>query len=167
VGSHKQTPEAWLLGKAIALAATAHGAQTDRAGEPYILHPLRVMLACTTPETRLAAVLHDVVEDTDTDVAGLAADFPPPIVEAVDALSRRDGEDYFAFIERARANPIARAVKLADLHDNYLNPSRLASLRPALRERYEKAHAMLSAELARCSDQPAPQNPPPSPTGDT
>lgn len=142
---HRHTPEAELLGKAIALAATAHGGQTDRAGEPYILHPIRVMLACSTLETRIAAVLHDVVEDTALTFSDLwRAGIPTNVVEAVEALSRREGEDYFAFVERARANPIARFVKMADLRDNYLNPERAASLRPELRERYEKAWRILT-----------------------
>ena len=52
------------LERAIAIAAMAHEGQVDKAGMPYILHPLRMMLSVDTPEACMAAVLHDVVEDT-------------------------------------------------------------------------------------------------------
>lgn len=114
------------LEKAIALAAAGHEGQADKAGAPYILHPLRVMLRVWTPEERMAAVLHDVVEDCGWTPDRLRLEgFPEAVVEAVDALSRRTGEDYEAFILRAAANPIARRVKLADLEDN-CDPSRIA-----------------------------------------
>jgi (p)ppGpp synthase/HD superfamily hydrolase len=139
----RDTPEAAMLAEAISLAALAHGGQTDKAGEPYLLHPLRVMLACKTLETRLAAVLHDTVEDTDITLEDIAARFPLAVVAAVDALTCREGETYFEYIGRARENPIAREVKMADLRDNYLNPERQATLRPDLRERYAKAMSLL------------------------
>jgi guanosine-3',5'-bis(diphosphate) 3'-pyrophosphohydrolase len=116
--------EAQLLSKAIALASTAHGSQRDKQGEPYILHPLRVMFSCQTPEERIAAVLHDIVEDTDITLEALAVDFPPAIVDAVDALTHRKGEKYLQYIERLAPNNIARAVKIADIRDNYFNPAR-------------------------------------------
>lgn len=144
MGKHRHTEEAALLGRAIAMAATAHGGQTDKAGEPYILHPLRVMLACSTLHERLAAVLHDVFEDTDMHPMALVTNqIPDEVFEALRALTHNDGEPYFEYVARAKANPIARAVKRADVWDNYLNPARAKSLRPELRERYEKAWAML------------------------
>lgn len=143
MGGHRDTPEAALLAEAISLAAMAHGGQTDKAGEPYILHPLRVMLACATLETRIAAVLHDAVEDTDLALSDLAR-FGDQVVGAVDALTHREGEAYFDYIARAKENPIACEVKRADLWDNYLNPERQATLRPELRDRYAKAWAMLT-----------------------
>jgi ribosomal protein S18 acetylase RimI-like enzyme len=108
-----------LLNDAIALAAQAHAGQVDKAGAPYILHPLRVMLAQETDEARIAAVLHDVVEDTGWTLAALAErGFPPAALAAVDALTRRAGESYDEFVVRAGADHIARRVKLADLCDN-------------------------------------------------
>ncbi len=111
------------LERAIALAATVHASQRDKAGAPYILHPLRVMLKMTTAEEQMAAVLHDVVEDCGVTPTMLAYEgFPPTVVEAIEALTKMtvDGveEPYTAFIERAAANPIARRVKLTDLEDN-------------------------------------------------
>ena len=107
------------LERAIAIAAVAHEGQVDKAGSPYVLHPLRMMLAVTTPEARIAAVLHDVVEDTPVTLEQLRAEgFPAAVIEAVEALTKREGEDYEAFIRRVAPNPIAREVKLADLRDN-------------------------------------------------
>ncbi len=107
------------LEAAIQLAVQAHTGQVDRFGAPYILHPLRVMLRLETETERMVAVLHDVVEDTPVTLEALqAAGYPPEVVEAVDHLSRREGETYEVFIERIRPHPLARRVKLADLEDN-------------------------------------------------
>lgn len=108
------------LEDAIALAVTAHRGQRDKAGRPYILHPLRLMMAVGPDEAvAMAAVLHDVVEDSDETLASLRErGFSEAVVRAVDHLTRREGETYEAFIERAAADPIARRVKRADLEDN-------------------------------------------------
>ena len=91
----------------------------DKHGQPYILHPLRVMLSVEGDAERIAAVLHDVVEATPLVPADLAErGYPEEIVQAVDALSKRAGESYMEYIERACANPIAVRVKMADLEDN-------------------------------------------------
>jgi len=74
------------LERAIAIAAAAHAGQVDKAGQPYILHPLRVMLRVATEHERIAAVLHDVVEDTDVTLHTLAAEgFAPEVIAAVEA----------------------------------------------------------------------------------
>ena len=114
------------LSDAIALAAKAHSTQTDKAGQPYILHPIRVMLRMKTDDARMAAVLHDVVEDTDVTLDDLRAQgYPEEVVAAVDAVSRREaeGETYDAFVERSAQNPLAVQVKLGDLADN-MSPER-------------------------------------------
>jgi (p)ppGpp synthase/HD superfamily hydrolase len=144
------------LERAISIAAEAHAGQRDKAGEPYILHPLRVMLAVKTPEEQMAAALHDVVEDTPLTVEQLRDfGFPDAVVDAVDALTRREGEDYFDFVRRAAANPVARPVKLADLRDN-LKLSRIPA--PSQRDhdriaRYRAALQMLG------EDEEAPESP--------
>lgn len=126
------------LERAIAIAALAHEGQVDKAGAPYVLHPLRVMLACQTPEARIAAVLHDVVEDTAITLEELEGEgFPAEVLEAVAALTKREGEDYEAFIRRVAPNPIAREVKLADLRDNS-DLSRIAEPTERDRERIKK-----------------------------
>ncbi|HEV2147954.1 MAG TPA: HD domain-containing protein [Longimicrobiaceae bacterium] len=107
------------LEDAIALAVEAHRGQKDRAGAPYILHPLRMMFRVETDAEKIVAVLHDVVEDTDWTLDDLRAEgFPEDVVTAVDHLTRREGEDYDEFVRRAAAHPVARRVKIADLEDN-------------------------------------------------
>jgi guanosine-3',5'-bis(diphosphate) 3'-pyrophosphohydrolase len=106
------------LDEAIMLATQAHAGQVDKGRQPYILHPLRVMLACKTEDERIAAVLHDTVEDTEVTSYQIMRQFGFVIEDAVGALTRRIDEAYPAFIERCAANPIARVVKLADIADN-------------------------------------------------
>lgn len=107
------------LERAIEIAARAHAGQVDKAGAPYILHPLRLMLTLQGAHERMAAVLHDVVEDTPLTFEDLQREgFPPAVVDAVRALTKLPGEGRIAAAHRAAANPIARAVKLADVGDN-------------------------------------------------
>jgi hypothetical protein len=108
------------LQRAIEIALDAHRGQVDKAGAMYILHPLRVMLSLPTEEERIAGILHDVVEDCP----GWSLDrlvgegFSSEIVDAINSVTKRAGEDYFAFIDRAAGNKIGRGVKIADLRDN-------------------------------------------------
>jgi len=114
--SSQATP---VIEEAIALAAQAHRGQVDKAGEPYVLHLLRVMLRMRRPEQRIIAVLHDLVEDTPYTCDSLRdMGYPESIVSGIDALTRRPTESYMEFVQRAGANDLARAVKLADLEDN-------------------------------------------------
>lgn len=107
------------LEDAIALAVQAHHGQRDKAGQPYILHPLRLMLKLETEEERTVAVLHDVVEDTPWTLERLRAlGYPEPVLRALEGLTRREDETYEAFIERLRPDALACRVKLADLEDN-------------------------------------------------
>jgi (p)ppGpp synthase/HD superfamily hydrolase len=123
------------LERAIGLAALAHEGQKDKGGAPYILHPLRVMLAMSSNDDRIVAVLHDVLEDTPLTPEGLRAEgFRAAIVEAIEGLTRRPNETYDNFILRVRANPISRRVKLADLADN----SNLSRLRDPSQEDHER-----------------------------
>jgi (p)ppGpp synthase/HD superfamily hydrolase len=136
------------LTAAINLATLAHAGQIDRAGQPYILHPLRVMLKTTTRQQQIVAVLHDILEDTETTIetlenAGIAAE----LIRSIVALTKTEGEDYPAYLQRVARDPVARTVKLADLEDN-LNVLRLDSISPSDAERldrYVKAHARLSS----------------------
>lgn len=109
-----------LLAKAVELAAIVHAGQVDKGGAPYILHPLRVMLSVTGEQAQIAAVLHDTVEDSKSGFSlnTIRSYFGDRITAAVDALTRREGESYDSYIDRAKADDIARAVKLADLKDN-------------------------------------------------
>ncbi|MGW9333613.1 HD domain-containing protein [Bosea sp. NPDC055594] len=126
------------LERAIEIAAAAHAGQTDKAGAPYISHPLRVALGfirAGDEERAIIAVLHDVIEDSDLTAGDLRREgFSQAIVDAVEALTRPDGEPYCDFILRAAANELARPVKVADLKDN-LNRTRLAMLPADKREK--------------------------------
>ncbi|AWY38563.1 HD domain-containing protein [Pseudomonas putida] len=107
------------LEHAIAIAAGAHAGQVDKGGSPYILHALRVMLKVDSPEERIVAVLHDVVEDCDISLDELREEgFSETVLAAIDSLTRRPDEAYEDFIARAAQDPIGRVVKLADLEEN-------------------------------------------------
>lgn len=116
-----------LLERAIDIAVTYHRGKEDKGGNPYILHPLRMMCCMQTETEMIVAVLHDVVEDTDWTYEMLEAEgFPPVVIEALRCVTKRKGEDYDVFITRSLNNDIARKVKLADLEDN-MDIRRIAS----------------------------------------
>ena len=97
--------------KAIVLAARKHAGQTDKGNQPYIFHPLRLMLKMKTPEQQFVAVLHDILEDTDTTVVDLISlGFSSDVIEAIQALTKKEGESRIEAAYRAVRNPIARAV---------------------------------------------------------
>ena len=107
------------LDRAIELAKQHHEGQTDKAGKPYIEHPLRVMNQVESEEEKIVAVLHDIVEDTDISLDDLRSEgFSEEVVSAVECLSKQDGENYDSYIERISFNPLAVKIKLADLEDN-------------------------------------------------
>lgn len=110
---------ALLLENAVRIAVEAHRGQLQKNGLPYVLHPLAVMQRMKTPEEMMAAVLHDVVEDTPVTLEQLRKEgFPEAIVEAVDCVTRRDGQGEEEYLERVAGNMLARRVKLADLEEN-------------------------------------------------
>jgi len=128
------------LEDAISIAAEAHRGQRDKAGAPYLLHPLRLMLRMDSEAAMMAAVLHDVVEDSDWTLERLRErGFSEDVVEAVACLTHRDGESYAEFVERLKPNPLARRVKIADLEDN-MNVLRVGQLGPKDFQRLEKYH---------------------------
>ena len=122
------------LEKAIKIAVEAHTGQVDKGGNPYILHPLRVMLSLNTEGERIVGVLHDVVEDCDgwtwerLKQQGCNA----TLIEALQSVSKTPQEEaeyrslsedkklshYLEFIKRAKSNEIGRNVKVADINDN-------------------------------------------------
>lgn len=138
--------------RAVTIAAEAHAGQVDKAGVPYILHALRVMLSMETVEEQVVAVLHDVVEDTHWSLDGLRAEgFSESVLKAVDSLTRRHGESYDSFVERAGRDHLARRVKLADLMDN-CNLQRIAEPTQedhARIDRYRRAIERLEGQAAR------------------
>jgi (p)ppGpp synthase/HD superfamily hydrolase len=134
------------LERAIEIAARAHAGQHDKGGQPYIFHPIRLMLSVQTLQEQVAAILHDVVEDSEISFSDLEREgFDKEILDAVEALTKRPGESRIDAARRAVLNPIARVVKLADLADN-MDLSRIATPTDsdyARLKEYESVHAIL------------------------
>jgi (p)ppGpp synthase/HD superfamily hydrolase len=133
----------FTLDEAIQVARRAHEGQLDKSGRPYIGHPLRVMGRLRGEHERMVAVLHDVIEDTAVTLADLAdAGCPHEVLTAVAAISKQPDEDQESYLARVAANPLALAVKRADIADN-LSPERMARLdaetQDRLRRKYESA----------------------------
>lgn len=128
------------------IARAAHQGQVDKSGHAYISHPQRVAARVADDDlAETVAWLHDVVEDTDVTLDDLARVFPPAVVVAVDALTRRPDEGD-AYYRRVRSDPLALRVKLADIADN-TDPQRQAQLdeptRLRLKRKYRHARANL------------------------
>ena len=109
-----------ILDRAKAIATSAHEGQVDKAGKPYIEHPMRVMNMGKTVEEKIAGVLHDVVEDSDWTFEMLEKEgIPKDVMDALRCVTKLSKEeDYDHFIERVKTNPLAVKVKLNDLKDN-------------------------------------------------
>lgn len=137
------------LEEAILMAVMSHACQRDKNGSPYILHCLRVMMRGQTDDERMVGVLHDILEDTDTEARDLViAEIPFHIVEAIVALSHDsdNNEPREQYYDRIKANPLAYVVKGYDLDDN-TSPERLALIneedKPRLIKKYRKAYKYL------------------------
>jgi len=133
---------------AMKIAYDAHHGQTDKAGIPYIFHPLHLAEQMPDEISCCAALLHDTVEDTDVTLEMLSSRFPEAVVEAVRLLTHENGTDYYDYVRRIRSNPIAMKVKLADLQHNS-DTSRFAGVPVPeekigyFRDKYTKARAIL------------------------
>lgn len=130
-----------LIDKSLAIALRAHTGVVDKAGRAYILHPIRIMTKMTTDIEMSVALLHDVIEDSDITAADLLNEgIPDEVVTAVLCLTKQADEAYQDFILRAKQNPIARKVKIADIEDN-LNVLRISNLTDKDLARIAKYHA--------------------------
>lgn len=127
--------------KAATVAARAHAHQKRKDGTPYISHPIRVAIRCESTLEKTAALLHDVVEDTDVTLEDLRElGFEQTVLDVVDKLTKRPGEKYVDFIERISNEPHAVRVKIADIEDNLEDQSALDPEEASfLRKRYYKA----------------------------
>ena len=116
-----------LTVRAMQVAYSAHHGQNDTSGAPYIFHPFHVAELMTDEHAVCAALLHDVVEDTDVTLADLEKEFPREVTEAVRLLTHEEGADYRDYILAIKENELARKVKLADLAHN-LDRSRIIGI---------------------------------------
>lgn len=132
--------------KALKLCFEAHKDQTDKSGMPYVFHPFHLAEQMKTEETTIVALLHDLVEDTDYTIEDLVKmGFSKPVTDAIALMTHDDGTEYMDYVRAIKTNPIAKAVKLADLRHNS-DLTRLDTIdEKALnrREKYLKAIAIL------------------------
>ena len=129
--------------KALRLAYEAHAGQFDKSGVPYVFHPLHLAEQMDDEDSIVAALLHDVVEDTAYSLADLKTmGFPDKALEAVALLTHDPAEPYLSYVARVKENPVARRVKLADLRHNS-DLSRIETVTERDLERVEKYAAAI------------------------
>ncbi|MEC3269892.1 hypothetical protein [Bacillus thuringiensis] len=130
-----------LLQKAIQIAFEAHEGQTDKGGNPYILHPLHVMNQLEMIDERIVGVLHDTKEDAGlTDEFFRSEGFPERIIQGIDSVTRRHDETYMEFIKRSSKDKLGRKVKKEDVLHN-MDSSRIPVITEehvSLQKRYQK-----------------------------
>lgn len=110
-----------MIERAYEIACLAHAGQVDKGGHDYIEHPLAVSKMLDTEEEKIVGLLHDVLEDGDSalfTLDGIREEFGNTVADALDALTHREGEDYFDYLARVAKNNLAVRVKLADLTHN-------------------------------------------------
>jgi (p)ppGpp synthase/HD superfamily hydrolase len=127
------------LNNAFTIAIYSHMGQTDKAGNPYILHPIRLFTQVHTNKTKIVALLHDVIKDSNLTLEKLKPYFSNNVIEALDAITKKPGEEYMDYLARVNTNEIARHVKYLDLRDN-LDPQRLNQLKISLRVRLSRKY---------------------------
>jgi len=134
--------------KAYEVAKRAHLGQVDKAGEDYIKHPQKVASFVKSDEEKAVAYLHDVIEDTELTLEDLHEyEFSKEVIEAVDIITKKKGEDYQSYLNSVKKNKLARAVKLADLRHN-LDLTRLTKVTEKdieRKEKYQKAIDFLNS----------------------
>ena len=151
--------------RAMQVAYEAHQGQYDKNGVPYIFHPYHVAEQMTDEVSVCAALLHDVVEDTEVSIEDLEQMFPKEVTEVLRLLTHDPKEDYEAYVRRAAAHPIARNVKLGDVLHNadqsrIVDPARIPPEKAAAwRIKYQHAREILEqndAALKACASVPVP-----------
>lgn len=133
-----------VLETALEIALKAHKGQVDKSGVAYITHPLAVAAQLDSLELKTIALLHDTIEDTDVTAEYLLErGIPKELVEVVQLLTKPEDEEYESYLKRVRENPMAKAVKLADLAHN-TSPERASGLNEKRRAKYELAKRIMS-----------------------
>ena len=137
-----------LTTRAMQIAYNAHHGQVDKAGMPYIFHPMHLAESMEDEISCCTALLHDTVEDTDITFSDLEMEFPKAVLDALKLLTHDKGTDYFDYVRAIRNNPVAVKVKLADIAHN-TDQSRLVGCgmseetKAYFRSKYAKAKAIL------------------------
>lgn len=126
----------YLTNKALKLAYQAHHGQFDQSGVPYIFHPYHLAEQMTDEITVCVALLHDVIEDTPVTLEELEKEFPPVVTDALRLLTRDKETDYYDYVYAIGQNPVARAVKMADIAHN-LDETRLEGSQNLVQEQRE------------------------------
>ena len=133
--------------KALRLCFAAHRDQVDKSGLPYVFHPFHLAEQMPDEDTTIAALLHDVVEDTAYTLQDMQdMGFSPAVLEALALLTHEDAVPYFDYVAALKGNPIARTVKLADLRHNS-DLTRLDVIDDSARRRAEKYQAAIALLL--------------------
>lgn len=128
-----------MLNDAIDFANFYHSGELDKTNQPAIFHPLRVMMAMNSMNTRICAVLHDVVEDSPATLDEIGRKYGERVKEVIDCLTHRDSEPLDEYYARILTNKIATEVKIADMRDN-MSPYRMNGLAPEVQERMMKKY---------------------------
>ena len=133
---------------AMEIAYNAHHGQLDKAGTPYIFHPIHLAEQMQDEYTTCVALLHDVVEDSHITLEYLSLHFPKEVTDAIALMTHQKDEPYLDYVASIRNNPIASAVKLADLLHNS-DQTRMPNADPEklkyFQEKYKKALQVLQA----------------------
>lgn len=136
-----------LTCKAMRIAYEAHHGQVDKGGLPYIFHPYHLAEQMDDEVSCCAALLHDVVEDTDITLEALAKEFPQEVMEVLSLLTHQEDVPYYDYVQAVKANPIAVKIKLADIAHNS-DQTRCPNLTPEqlayFRDKYTRAVAILT-----------------------
>lgn len=132
--------------KAMDIAYNAHMGQRDKSGVPYIFHPIHLAEQMDKEDECIVALLHDTVEDTNITFEQLEKEFSSTVVDAIKLLTHDKSVDYMEYVKNIKNNPIARKVKLADLHHNSdtTRKEELTEKDKIRNEKYRKAIKFLS-----------------------
>lgn len=134
-----------LTRKAMIMAYNAHINQTDKAGVPYIFHPIHLAEQMDTETECIVALLHDVVEDTDVTFEQLEKEFSSDIIKILKLLTHNKDDDYMEYIKILKENPIAKKVKIADITHNAdeTRLDKITEIDILRREKYKEALKIL------------------------
>ena len=130
--------------KALKLCFEAHKEQSDKSGMPYVFHPFHLAEQMQDEESTIVALLHDVIEDTEYTLDDLRKmGFNDSVLAAINLMTHEDGVPYMDYVEKIKANLVAKTVKLADLRHNS-DMTRLDVVTPRDQERAEKYLAAIN-----------------------